>query len=46
MYHADRLFEAAKEPKSFALINSRHSWIFVEAENRKVLLDYFAELPE
>ena len=46
MYHADRLFESAKEPKSFAFLNSKHSWIFVEAENRKVLLDYFSTLPE
>ena len=46
MYHADRLFEAAREPKTFAFLNSKHSWIFVEAENRKVLLDYFSKLPE
>ena len=46
IYHADRLFESAKEPKSFAFIDSKHSWIFVEAENRKVLLDYFSKLPE
>lgn len=45
MYHADRLFEAAKEPKWFDLIDSNHSNIFVTEENRKVLLDYFSKLP-
>jgi len=44
MYHADRLFEAAKEPKSFALIDSNHNEIFIDEENRKVLLDYLSKL--
>ncbi len=44
MYHADRLFETANQPKSFALINSNHSNIFFTKENRKVLLDYFSKL--
>jgi len=44
MYHAEQLFEAAKEPKAFVLIDSTHSEIFVTEENRKVLLDYFSKL--
>jgi fermentation-respiration switch protein FrsA (DUF1100 family) len=44
MYHADRLFEAAKQPKSFALIDGNHSNIFFTDANRKVLLDYFSKL--
>ncbi|HHJ35775.1 MAG TPA: alpha/beta fold hydrolase [Gammaproteobacteria bacterium] len=44
MYHADRLFEAAGEPKMFALIDSNHSNIFIKPQNRKVLLDYFSKL--
>ena len=44
MYHAERLYEAAKEPKSFKLINSNHNNVFVNVENRKVLLDYLKML--
>ena len=44
MYHADRLFEAANEPKSFALIDSNHSNIFFTEESRKVLLNHFSKL--
>jgi len=40
MYHAERLFAAAKEPKSFLLINSNHSNVFISKENRQVLFDY------
>ncbi len=44
MYHADRLFDAAKEPKTFKLIDSNHNAIFVKPENRKILLDYLFSL--
>ncbi len=44
MYHAQRLYDAAKEPKSLQLIDSNHSNIFIKPENRKVLLDYLMEL--
>ena len=40
MYHAERLFEAAKEPKSFRLIDSNHNNVFAKSANRKLLLDY------
>ena len=36
MYHADRLFAAAKEPKTFKLIDSNHSNVFVTKDNRQV----------
>ena len=44
IYHADRLFEAAKEPKSFELIDSTHSNVFVTKDNRQVLFDYLKTL--
>jgi len=44
MYHADRLFEAAKEPKTFKLLDSYHSNILITKENRQVLFDYLTEL--
>ena len=44
IYHADRLFEAAKEPKSFKLIDSTHSNVFVTKDNRQVLFDYLKML--
>ncbi len=44
MYHADRLYEAAKEPKSFKLIDSGHSNVLVTKKNRQVLFDYLSEL--
>lgn len=44
MYHADRLFAAAKQPKLFKLINSNHSNIFISKENRQVLFDYLKTL--
>jgi len=44
MYHADRLFAAAKEPKTFKLIDSDHSNIFVTKENRQILFDYLKTL--
>jgi fermentation-respiration switch protein FrsA (DUF1100 family) len=44
MYHADRLYEAAKEPKSFKLIDSGHSNVLVTKKNRQVLLDYLSLL--
>ena len=44
IYHAERLFEAAKEPKTFQLIDSTHNNIFVNTDNRKLLLDYLSTL--
>ena len=44
MHHADRLFEAANEPKSFGLIDSNHSNILVTRENRQVLFDFLKTL--
>lgn len=44
MYHAERLFEAAKQPKSFKLIDSGHSNIFIKKENRQILLDSLSDL--
>ncbi len=44
MYHAERLYEAAKQPKSFQLIDSDHSNVFIKLENRSVLLDYLSIL--
>ena len=44
MYHADRLYEAAKEPKSFKLIDSNHSNVLISKENRQVLFDYLSVL--
>jgi len=44
MYHAERLFAAAKEPKTFLLINSNHSNVLMSKENRQVLFDYLKTL--
>lgn len=44
MYHADRLFAAAKEPKTFLLIDSNHSNVFISRDNRQVLFDYLKTL--
>jgi len=44
MYHADRLFEAANEPKTFKLIDSNHSNVLVTKQNRQVLFDYLKTL--
>ncbi len=44
MYHAERLFEAANEPKSFQLIDSSHGNVFVTKDNRQVLFDYLKTL--
>jgi len=44
MYHAERLFAAAKEPKTFLLINSNHSNVLISKENRQVLFDYLKTL--
>ncbi len=40
IYHAEKLFEAANEPKSFILIDSNHSSVFVTKNNRQILFDY------
>jgi len=44
MSHAERLFEAAKEPKSFKLIDSDHSNALITKDNRQVLFDYLKTL--
>jgi len=44
MYHAERLFAAAKEPKAFLLINSNHSNVLISKENRQILFDYLKAL--
>lgn len=44
MYHAQRLFDAAREPKTFLMIDSDHNNIFSKMENRQVLLDYLFHL--
>ena len=44
MHHADSLFEMAKEPKAFGLINSNHSNILTSKENRLVISDYLKTL--
>lgn len=44
IYHAERLYEAANQPKTFNLIDSDHNRIFFKAENRKLLLDYLQTL--
>lgn len=44
MYHAERLFDAAKQPKSFLLINSNHSNVLFSKDNRQVLFDYLKTL--
>lgn len=44
IYHAQRLYDAAKQPKSLQLIDSDHNNIFTKRENRQVLLDYLMKL--
>jgi len=44
IYHAERLYNAAKQPKSFQLIDSDHNNIFFNTGNRKILLDYLKSL--
>jgi len=44
IYHAERLYEAANEPKALKLIDSDHNNVFSNVENRKVLLDYLKTL--
>ena len=46
MYHAEALFEAAKEPKELILIDSNHSNVFVAKNNRQILFDYLKTLRE
>lgn len=41
--HAEALFAAAHEPKSFQLIDSDHNNIFVDERNRQLLLDYLQQ---
>jgi hypothetical protein len=40
IYHAERLYNAAKQPKAFQLIEGNHNNIFFITENRQLLLDY------
>lgn len=44
IYHADRLYAAAKQPKTFKLIDSDHNNVFISKENRQVLIDYLMTL--
>ncbi len=44
IYHAQRLFDAARQPKKMLLIDSGHSDIFSSPANRQVLLDYLRSL--
>ena len=44
MYHAERLFEAANEPKSLIVIDSNHNSVFVTKDNRQKLFDYLKTL--
>jgi alpha-beta hydrolase superfamily lysophospholipase len=46
IYHAEALYEAAKEPKEFILIDSNHSNVFVTKNNRQILFDYLKTLRE
>lgn len=42
--HAERLFEAANEPRYLFEIDSDHNSVFVTRDNRQVLLDYLKTL--
>jgi fermentation-respiration switch protein FrsA (DUF1100 family) len=42
--HAERLYAAANEPKTFKRIDSGHNNIFADQGNRQVLLDYLSAL--
>ncbi len=44
IYHAERLFEKAKQPKSFGIIDSGHNNIFIADKNRRILFDYLKTL--
>ncbi len=44
-YHANQLFKATKEPKKLLWIKSGHNNIFINMENRKLLLEYLSTLP-
>jgi len=44
MVHAEKLFEAAKQPKTFLLIDSGHNNVFVSKDNRQILFDYLKTL--
>lgn len=45
IYHAWRLFETARQPKQFIMIQGDHNNIFSIIDNRKRLLDYLSALP-
>jgi uncharacterized protein len=44
IYHAERLYEAANEPKSLIVIDSDHNSVFVTKDNRQILFDYLKTL--
>lgn len=44
LYHGKKLFEAAKNPKTFSFIGSGHSWIFAGAASRRFFLNYINKL--
>ncbi len=46
IHHAQRLFEAARQPKEFKLINSDHNNVLITKENRQVLFDYLKTLDQ
>ncbi len=45
IYHANRLFDAARQPKQFIRIEGDHNNIFSITDNRKLLLNYLSALP-
>ena len=42
--HAERLYTAANQPKSFVKIEGNHNNIFTKPANRSVLIDYLSDL--
>lgn len=44
IHHADLLYEAANDPKSFHEIDSDHNSVFISRENRQILFDYLKTL--
>lgn len=44
LYHGKKLFEAAKNPKTFSFIGNGHSWIFAGATSREFFLNYINKL--
>jgi fermentation-respiration switch protein FrsA (DUF1100 family) len=44
IYHAERLFETAREPKTLIIIDSDHNAVFISKDNRQKLFDYLKTL--